>query len=58
MELRKEDGGERAVKYTHGVKTNANVYCNVRYVTILVLKKAGVLGMLSHSLPCPCTVTL
>lgn len=28
MELRKEDGGEYAVKYTHGVKTNANVYCN------------------------------
>lgn len=37
---------------------NAHVDCGVRYEIVLVLKKAGLLGLLSHSLPCPCTVTL
>lgn len=45
--------------YTHGVKRNkANVDNSVRYVAVPVLKKAGLLGMLSQSLPRPCTVTL
>ncbi len=64
MELGREDGGEHAVKYKHGVKrwkcvtVTVHVYCGVRYEVILVLKKAGLLGRVSHSLPCPCTVTL
>lgn len=64
MELGREDGGAHAVKYKHGVKSwkcvtdIVLVYCGVRYEIILVLKKAGLLGRVSHSLPCPFTVTL
>lgn len=56
MELGREAGGEHAVKYTHGIQTN--VCYGIRCDIIPVLKKAGLLGRVSHSLPRPRTVTL
>lgn len=51
--------GKIRAEYKQRVKENkANVDNSMRYVAVPVLKKAGLLGMLSQSLPRPRTVTL